>query len=246
MDQSLRSKWDAGAIDRQQVLERARRSARVTSPYLAPDEYAIRGRRLEEPLSALGGRGTTNLAAKLLAGSFPTEHPFFRYEINQHQLQLAGVRPDQYADVQLALSKRVRAIQGKLDRIQVRRHMFEAYLHLINAGNYLLQYQPDGALRGFSVDKFIVRRDGSSQVRSLLVREIVHRSSLPEAIREHAAATEITGRADRNEVDLFTYSERQEDGTWTSWQEAGGKQVGARISGIKDLDFPWQGLRIRQ
>lgn len=246
---SLKARYAAAAAEREPVLERCRESAALTLPHLAPDLTQSKGEDLVRPFQSTGGDGVNNLGAKLSIGLFPPQSPGFRYELDADLLLANQVDEQTLGSIRLAISKRERSIQRRFDTSGARPRTFEALLHLIVNGNYLLRFKEDGSLRGFRIDQFTVARDHAGFVREVMTHEVVHRQRIPERFRDRAAPTDLPHQSD-DDVDVFTVFEREEDSPvdaprWRTWQEDGeGNPLSEREEGIADVDSPMIPLRM--
>lgn len=149
--------------------------------------------------------------------------------------------------IKLALSKRERSLQRQMDTNGARPRTFEALLHLIVIGNYLLRYDKDGVLRGFRLDQYMVKRDAGDRVIHIITREVVDRELLPEDVRERAAGTDLVGHDSKRMVDVYTIAKRVPgEDTWETWQE---DREGLMVSPdgketVDDVDQPLIPLRM--
>lgn len=62
---------------RWQYLDRARSAAKLTLPYICPEEGFGPHSRLDTPFQGIGARGVNNLASKLLLALLPPMPPSF-------------------------------------------------------------------------------------------------------------------------------------------------------------------------
>ena len=157
---SAQSIYDGLQNERNYWLDRARRSASLTIPYLIPrsntptqenyDSYVL-------PWNGIGQRGCNNLSAKLLMAILPPTEAFFRFTLDpvemekqEAQMQAQGMSPEEIASIQsemeLALNKLelsiLRSIETSNDRVVVH----EALLHLIVSRATALVYVGDDGL----------------------------------------------------------------------------------------------------
>ena len=68
--------------DRAPYLDRARRCAELTIPYLIPPDDLAQGQELPSLYQRVGANGVTNLASKLLLTMLPPNEPCFRLRVN--------------------------------------------------------------------------------------------------------------------------------------------------------------------
>ena len=128
---------ESAALDavRAPYLERARRVAQLTLPWLIPEQGHTMGEALVDPFASVGSAGVRNLASKLLIALFPTDAPFFEYTV---------VSPDSNLN-----RKVVSCIKGILNRRDGKRWSCEDSIYgikLLNSGTeyHLTNLSTDG------------------------------------------------------------------------------------------------------
>jgi hypothetical protein len=230
---------------RTSVLDRARDAAKLTIPSLMPPSGHSETSKLPTPFQGIGARGVNNLASKLLLALLPPNSPFFRLAIDDFTLvQLTG-QEGMRAEVEKALNQIERSVMGEIEAAAIRVSAFEALKQLLVAGNVLLYLPPDGGMRVFKLDQFVVKRDPMGNVLEIVVKEKVSPDVLPPELvgRLKGKATEqATSKAPEKTVELYTHIVRQND-KWTVRQEVKGETVPGS-KGTYPLDkSPWIVLR---
>lgn len=236
----------AGRFEQLRVLrapyeQRAEECARLTIPHLFPPEGYSGATPLPTPYQSVGARGLTNLAAKFLLALFPPGGSFFRLALDDFVVEElkqsapgAQAADDARATIEEALSKMERAVHNRLEQVGARTVLFIVLLHLILAGNCLLQVMPDGSLKAHTLRNYVIQRDLDGNVLEIVVRETLARTALPDAARKivEAHGAKLTAphtsrydeRPDKG-IDLFTRILRLPNGGWRVYQEILGQQV---------------------
>jgi hypothetical protein len=228
---------------RRTFLDRARDAAKLTIPTLIPPDGHSSVTKYYTPFQGIGARGVNNLASKLLLALLPPNSPFFRLTVDDFTLMKLTNRQGMRAEVEKALNQIERAVMSEIEGSAIRVSAFEALKHLIVAGNALVYLPPEGGMRVFRLDRFVVSRDPMGNVLEIITKEDVAPAALPESIRKvvEADTTHQNGSVHRT-VELFTWVRREAD-KWTVHQEV----KGAIIPGSKGtypLDkTPWIPLR---
>lgn len=210
---------------REPYLRRARDCAKVSLPYLYPPLGHTPTTQLYTPYQSLAARGINNLAAKLLMTMFPPNAPFFRYAVSEAAKQ--ALEDQQGTEVlkgkiDAAMSKYERAIQEDIESSGDRTRMFPALKHIIVSGNTLLFQQKKDGMRTFSLDNYVVKRDGSGNVLEIITMERVSPLELPSEVQEMVPHHD----ADKVEDDLELYTHvRRNASNWTSYQEVDEKVI---------------------
>jgi hypothetical protein len=242
---SAAGRYAALETTRSPYLERARDCAKLTIPSLYPPQGSNGSTKLETPFQGLGARGVNNLSAKLLLALLPPNSPFFRLAVDDYTLEDLTQQEGLRAEVEKALGKIERTAMSEIESQAYRVTVGEALKHLIVAGNGLLYVQPEGGLKFFSLENYVVRRDPSGNVLEIVVKESVAFSTLPAKLQQELLEVDTNEpkKLDTNKnLDLFTRVVR--DGRkWVVYQEVKGRVIeGTR--GTYPLDkSPWIPLR---
>ena len=224
---------------RQPFLDRARECSRLTIPSLLPPSGHTSTSKLPTPYQSMGARGVNNLASKLLLALLPPNSPFFKLNIDDFMLEKLTKREGMRGEVEKALGSIERTVMMEIETGSTRVSVFEALKHLIMGGNVLLYLPPEGGMRVFHLDRFVVKRDPMGNVLETITKETVSPDMLPDTFRK--LVKEKLGGVDKT-VDIYTYTYRNGN-HWVTWQEVTDMQVpGTR--GTFPLDkSPWIPLR---
>ena len=194
---------------------------------------------LPTPFQAMGARGVNNLASKLLLSLLPPNQAFFRLMLDDYAIQQLTGSPEMRTEVETSLGQIERTVQTEIETTSTRPACFEIYKQLIVAGNALVYIQPEGGLKVYRMDRYVLKRDPSGNLLEVVVHERVSPEVLPKAIRAKAATA--PGTADEC-VDLYTWVRRKGD-KFTVIQEVAGEPVpGSRGSWPMDK-APFMALR---
>lgn len=232
--------------DRDPFLKRAYDCAELTIPSLLPREGHNGSTKLVTPWQGIGARGVNNLASKLLLTQLPPGTPPFKLSIDDFTLEELTKQEGMRAKVEEGLNKIERAVQTEIEANYIRVAAFEALKHLIVSGNALLYIPPEGGLRVFHLDRYVVRRDPMGNVLDIITKENVSRDALPDNLvlpddteenQEPAAGTK--------DVELYTHVYRQ-GRRWKVYQEVKGVRIPG-TEGSYPLDkSPWIPVRFTQ
>jgi hypothetical protein len=226
---------------RRPYLDRARDSSKLTIPALVPPEGFSNGSKLYTPFQGIGARGVNNLASKLLLALFPPNSPFYRLIVDDFTLQKITQREGMRAEVEKALNMIERSVMGEIEASAIRVSAFEALKQLIVAGNVLVYLAPEGGMRVFRLDRYVVRRDPMGNVLEIITKEDVSPAALPENIRAIVKA-DPANKDPNKSVSLYTRVYRYYD-KWRVYQEVAG-QIIPDSKGSYPLDkSPWIPLR---
>lgn len=240
--QTLKGRYTQLETLRSPALTRAREAAILTIPALVPPEGFNGATKLYTPYQGLGARGVNNLAAKLLLALLPPNSPFFRLMISDQAMAELTGRDDVRGEIEKALSSIERAVLMEIEAKAMRVGIHEGLKQLIVAGNVLLYLAPDGGLRVFRLDRYVVMRDPMGNVLEIIVRETVAPEVLPEELVDAVRSEKPTNSTPEKTLDLYTGIKRDRN-QWVIHQEVEGIMVpGSR--GTYPLDkSPWMPLR---
>lgn len=253
--QSLASRYAAIAPLRDQYLTRAHQCSKLTIPTLYPydnERPKAKGQVADtsQPWQSVGSSGVNALTAKLVMTMLPANSPFFQFVMGaQEREELLGLDEQEQQQAAAAIEGRLQKMEyDVLEDIELsalRNNAFRAFKHLLIGGNYLL-YVSDN-IKGFPLDRFVVRRDGNGEWVELLVKEAISPLDLPEAWLK-AAASDRAGELEKIEkgedLEIFTVVKRAGKKAWVSWQEVLGQEVPKTRGRFTDDDNPWLVLRM--
>ena len=249
--QSAGARYQALEPARRPFLDRAREAAKLTAPALAPPEGHGGGSGLPTPYQGVGARGVNSLANKLLLAQFPPGAPFFRLVVDADALRAGAptrlasqqASPPQSrggaAAVEAALARLEKSVTLDFETGFLRAGLHAALRQLIVAGNCLLHLSPDGGVRVFRLDRYVVKRDALGAVSEIVVKEGVAPDALPEGIAQSGGggAPGLDAR-----VDLFTWIRRERD-HWSVVQEALGQEIPGSAGRYPLEHLDWLALR---
>lgn len=214
---------------RHPFLSRARAAAKLTIPSLLPPEGHSGDATLPTPFQGIGARGVNNLASKLLLTLFPPNSPIFRLLIDDFTIEEITKQEGMKAVIEEALGKVERAVMTQIEGAAIRVTAFEALKQLIVAGNVLLYLPPEGGMRAFRLDRFVVKRDPMGNVIEIIVKETVAPDTLPKNFVD-----KLTGNARQRftnamsadkTLDLYTHVKLGRGQLWHVYQEVEGVRV---------------------
>jgi hypothetical protein len=226
---------------RDSYLRRGRDVARVTIPHLLTEDGHSHSTKLATPYQSVGARGVSNLASKLLLSLLPPSQPFFRLQVDPFTLeQLTGME-DARTEVEASLAEIENAVHGEIESMALRIQVFEALKQLVICGNALLYLPPDGQMRVYKMDRYVIQRDYSGNIDLIVIKETISPAALPEEIRE-MLPSESTGSPDG--VDIYTCVHRQDEDTYEVYQEVAGQTVESTYGTFKADKLPYLALRM--
>lgn len=221
--------------NRHSYLERARQSARLTLPYILPDEGFGTSSRLNTPFQSIGSKGTNNLASKLLLALLPPNAPFFRLQVDKNKLQQEGAEESAISEIDSALQKVEDTIMDEIARERYRIVIHEALKNLIVTGNALIYTDEKMGMRVFRLDRFVIERDPMGNVLYIATKETLSYSALDDEIKEVIGTPkDLSKSTDIENVNLFTAVCRHGD-KWLVKQDINGTLL-PKTGGLLSLD----------
>tara|TARA_X000001382_G_scaffold56670_1_gene38806 strand:+ start:4002 stop:5555 length:1554 start_codon:yes stop_codon:yes gene_type:complete len=240
-DQGIAKAYENMASDRDVFLTRARTCAELTIPTLMPRDGHTGSTQYDTPYQAVGARGVNNLASKLLMTLLPPNSPFFRLTIDDFDLvELAGNARGKAED---ALARIERSAAQVIESKAIRVPTFEMLKQLIVSGNALIHMPPEGGMKVFRLDRYVVKRDTMGNILKIIVKETIAYEALPKEVQEALLETEgYQEQIEKKECDLYTCIKR-EGKKFMVHQEVHGVVIPKTTGSYPQDKLPWLALR---
>lgn len=229
---------------RQPILDRARECSAITLPYLIPPQGSSEGQRLPTPYQSLGSRGVTVLNARILTAILPPNTSFFRLDIDEFAAQELSQNPGMKASIEAGLSQIERTTCLSIESSNIRVGIHESLAHLIVGGNALVYVRPEGGIRVYGIDSYVVQRDPAGNPIEIIAKEQVAREALPEEVQ--ALVPVKDGQANTGAPDnhnLYTHLKRVSKAKWEVVQAINDVPIPGSDGGYPADLFPWLALR---
>lgn len=220
------ARYELLAADREQFLTRARKCSELTIPTLVPPSGHGPHTVYYTPWQGIGARGVNNLASKLLLSLLPPNSPFFRLGIDDFtSAQMAG-EPGARAKIEEGLNKIERAVQNEIEGTGLRSPIFLALKHLIVAGNYLAYLPKDGGVKGYPLDRYVVKRDTLGNVLEAIALDEVSPLALDPEVKALLVDVKEGSEDPSPDKTVKLYTRFYRDGNqWKSYQQIKGKVI---------------------
>jgi hypothetical protein len=220
------ARYEQLASTRLQFLDRARKCSELTIPTLVPPEAHGSHTVYYTPWQGIGARGVNTLSSKLLLSLLPPNSPFFRLGIDDFtSAQLAGEEGAR-AKIEEGLNKIERAVQTEIEGTGLRSPIFLALKHLIVAGNYFAYLPKDGGVKGYPLDRFVVKRDTMGNVLEAITLDEVSPLSLNATEQAALSESESGTKSESTDKTVKLYTKFYRDGkVWKSYQQIKGNII---------------------
>ncbi len=253
--------------DRDYYLSRGRACARLTIPYLIPtssEPVANTKETYPVPWNGIGARGCLNLASRMLLALLPPTQQFFRFSLDEAELNAQGVSPEQKSDFEQALSQIERQVLREIEASNDRVVFHEALLHLVVGGNALLYVAPEG-LRCFHLNRYVCQRDPMGNPLEVITCEQLAIETLPQKVQDMVRNPEendditsgliddiaqpVPRRDSGDTVRIYTYVKWEKNGQGkkgtVKWhQEVNNKLIPGSEGRAPEDVSPWMPLRM--
>lgn len=213
-------------------VDRARDGAKLTLPYVMPEEGFGAHSVLPTPFQGVGARGVNNLASKLLIALLPPNAPFFRLQTDMFKMKDEGADDALIAEIEASLQQVEESVMDEVSQGAYRTGTHSALKYLLITGNCLLYLPEDGGMRVFRLDRYCVQRDPMGNVIAITTKETMAYAALPENLQS-LVPSEGEAVPDK-EVNLYTAIVRVKK-KWQVWQEVDGIEV-PKSRGFYPLD----------
>jgi hypothetical protein len=190
--------------DRDLWLSRARRSCRLTLPWLVPaanDPDQGQPETYPLPWNGIGQEGHQHLASRWLLAVMPASESFFKYTIDEREraILISDARQDGTAEDEIARSMvefdrsllaMEQAVLREINSTADRAVVLEAMVHLIGPGNVVLYDDEEDGLACYHLNRYCIRRDPMSRPLEMVICESFAEDSLPNAVAQHLGLLE--------------------------------------------------------
>jgi hypothetical protein len=177
-----------------------------------------------------------------LLALLPPNAPFFRLSIDDFTLEKLTQQEGMRAKVEEGLNRIERSVMNEIEANAIRVGGFEALKHLLVTGNVLVYLPPEGGVRVFRMDRFVVKRDPMGNVLEIITKESVSPKTLPEEVQELISSADHSDSDGYKNVDMYTHIYR-DDKKWKVYQEIKGMKIPG-TEGSYPLDkSPWIPVR---
>ena len=244
---TAKSRYDALASGRNQFLQTAIDSAKLTLPYLMKhDEEESNYKTWITPWQSVGAKGVTTLASKLMLALLPPQTSFFKLQIDEASLLSGKLDPNMKSDLDVAFSKIERTILDSIAASDDRVVVHQALKHLVVSGNALI-YMDKEKLKLYPLNRYAVERDGLGNVVEIVTKEKIHKSIVKKMMKDldddevNRVDDASTGYS-REDVDVYTIIKR--DNNRFVWHQEVYDKIIPGSQGKSPVDTtPWLPLR---
>ena len=244
----LAGRYEQLTIGREQVLRRAREASALTIPSVVVRSGHNETSELPTPFQSVGSRGVRNLSSKFLISLFPPNVPFFKYTIDDLAVDEIEEEAGEIGrgEVEKALNKRERLVMKEIESSYFRTAAFEAFKHLIIAGNALMFVPEDGMAQVYGIDKYVCSRDPEGRVLEVILCQSFNPKTLPPEAQQILSQGGTKGSmGDAAEtVKLYTGLRRTNKGKYEVVQEIAGVLIPNTRKVYEEALCPWKALRL--
>lgn len=223
--------WEKLSRARNEFLDRAKRYAVLTLPYLIEEAGSQSGS--QNGWQGVGAQATNHLANKLAQILFPPQRSFFRIDLTQkgeEDIAAAGYKKTQLASLFAVVeSQAMKALEAR----QFRPAMVEAFKHLLVAGTVMLYKPKTGSIQAVPLHHFVCSRDTNGDLLDIIfLQEKDLRTFDPQTRAAIEAAKSGQKCKEGDEIKLYTHAKLEADGMWVVRQSADDIPVGveSRVS----------------
>ena len=234
----VKVRYDKYFDDRESYLRRGREASLFTIPSLLPERDHKSTSELITPFQSIGAEGVNNLSSKLLLSLLPPNAPFFRLVVDNAELD--ALLSEKRSEAEEALAKIERMVMQEIEVRGLRVPIAEALKQLIVTGNVLIYLPPEGQVRVFRLDRYVVKRDSMGNVLEIITKESLSPLSLPDKAKEILDDPE--SESPLEDKDLFTCV-KWTGKNWMIKQELDGETVPGSEGSFPKKRNPFLALR---
>tara|TARA_B100001250_G_scaffold113140_2_gene95635 strand:+ start:290 stop:1909 length:1620 start_codon:yes stop_codon:yes gene_type:complete len=234
----VKARYDRYKGEREEYLRRGREASLFTIPSLLPEQDHSSTSELFTPFQSIGAEGVNNLSSKLLLSLLPPNAPFFRLVVDNAELE--ALLAEKRSEAEEGLAKIERMVMQEIEVRGLRVPISEALKQLIVAGNVLIYLPPEGQIRVFRLDRYVVKRDSMGNPLEIITKESLSPLSLPERAKE--VITDPESESNLKDLDLYTCV-RWTGKNWKVHQELEGQTVPGSEGSFTKTKTPFIALR---
>jgi hypothetical protein len=222
--------------NRTDTLDIARQCARLTTPWILPEDARTEGEKLFRQNQSLGNRGVANLQGKLLLALYPPDYPFFQITLDpefQYDPSVPAEFKQQIADrlwlqqLQIAATlESATVVSQSRPGAGFRVAQHHSIGQMIVTGDSLEEITDDYKFKVHRRDNYVTRRDGSGNVIYHVTRESIDPMSLSEAdlLKAELSPGELREKSAQSRMmNMLTIHEwNYQSRTWVIEQEING------------------------
>ena len=234
----VKARYDRYKGEREEYLRRGREASLFTIPSLLPEQDHSSTSELFTPFQSIGAEGVNNLSSKLLLSLLPPNAPFFRLVVDNAELE--ALLSEKRSEAEEGLAKIERMVMQEIEVRGLRVPISEALKQLIVAGNVLIYLPPEGQIRVFRLDRYVVKRDSMGNPLEIITKESLSPLSLPERAKE--VITDPESENPTQDLDLYTCV-RWTGKNWKVHQELEGQIVPGSEGSFTKTKTPFIALR---
>lgn len=228
-----RAQWDRLTSRRRGLERRWEKYAAFTLPRLYTGQgWNEDSDEVAHDWQSVGAQAVNHVVNKLMLTMFSPSRPFIRIEADEQWLaQAAAQIPQDVVDE--ALSQIELKAMRKLDSIpDARAQLFLALQYLVVLGNCLLFLPKEDGVAPlvYSPKSYVVRRTGTGDIKTLIIKESLKFDELEPEVQEALAAVGQRYRPD-TKVEYFRHVERSHTGGYTLTQSVDSTTLPDKFSG---------------
>ena len=238
--------WEKHSVRRSSILGRCENYARVTLPYVFPQDTQG-DKEIQSPLDSTGARAVNFLTNKLIMTLFPENQPFFRLQVSSDilkQMADAAKAGDQQADAALKAvdadlaSKEKEAVQ-QLGYTRFRTEATAAMELLIITGNACMYHPINGIPQVYNLRDYCVERDLSGNVIAFCTRDKKALGTFDSKTQAVLNESRKRKYKPHDQVTLYTFVKLDETGKYKLSQSVEEVPLEAEGTWTKD-ELPWK------
>jgi hypothetical protein len=221
------------AVNREQVIQKARDLARISLPSEFPPEGYRPGDNLKPPNQSINARGLVNLSSRIMLTALPPGLPILKYNIIEHRLRKDfEADPKLYAMTLLALARREVAIRQRMEDTTTRTAYGELDMQLLLAGNALWRHITINSPSVHKMTDYVVKRNSVGEQLKVILKLTISLSDVDletrgfiENVRQSLAKRDTTSDEVVIECCQKVHRVSKTERVWLYWEEYEGELI---------------------
>lgn len=232
-NRSAKQVYEDLAVNREQVIQKARDLARISIPSEFPPEGYRPGDNLPPPNQSINARGLVTLSSKTMLTALPPGLPILKYNLIEHKLKDDfEADPLLYSMTLLALARREVAIRQRMEDTTTRTAYGELVTQLLLAGNGLWRHMKINSPSVHKMTDYVVKRNAVGEQLRVILKQVINLQDVDletrnfiENVRKLLAKKDDTSDEVVIECCCKLHVVSRNERVWLYWEEYEGELI---------------------
>ncbi len=203
-------RYEALKKKRDQYLNRAKEYAKVTLPYLLPENEDMSASEMQTDYNSVGAELVNHLANRYMQELFPAARSFFKLRLDDKaSKEVSDATGTSKAGQDKAFAEGERMARWQFEERHARASILDALKHCIVAGNSCLYWpaKDKGFVQNYALDEYVILRGLDGKLVELITLDKKILATLDPDLKSAAMATmDLKGDEDLSQLTAKLYT----------------------------------------